>query len=229
MAGALLATVHASTPAPPYERLVRVYGELATADRVAIIVPGADTTARTFERGTHRPGGAARALLAQVRQLAPGTKVAVVAWLGYDAPATFSLDVLTDAAALEGARELRRTVARLGTRAPVTLLCHSYGSVVCAHASPGLPVAEVAVFGSPGLGTDPRPGFWVGRGAADWVAEVPHTKVGPLGFGADPMIGAARTFATGPGGHSDYFKPGTASLRNLALITLGRTGEVSPG
>ncbi|TDC03060.1 hypothetical protein E1267_27495 [Nonomuraea longispora] len=64
------------------------------------------------------------------------------------------------------------------------LLCHSYGSVVCAKAMPGLPVSDVAAFG-------------------------------------------ARVFDAGSGGHSDYFAPGTASLRNLTMIALGRSGQVT--
>ncbi|MBE1561107.1 hypothetical protein [Nonomuraea africana] len=53
--------------------------------------------------------------------------------------------------------------------------------------------------------------------------------VAALGFGRDPMAPGfgARIFETGYGGHSDYFAPGTASLRNLALIAMGRTGEVT--
>ncbi|WP_431900131.1 alpha/beta hydrolase [Nonomuraea sp. bgisy101] len=231
--GALLLGVAAfAMPVSPGDRLVKVYGDLATADRIAVIVPGSDSTAATFENGTHRPGGAARALLAEARRIAPGTRLAVVAWLGYDSPPTWSLSALTDVAAADGARELRERVLSL-PKAPVALLCHSYGSVVCALAAPGLPVADLAVVGSPGMGGARRasligPRVWAGRGAGDWISMVPHLKAGPVGFGRDPMDPAfgARIFATGPGGHSDYFDEGTASLRNLALIALGRGEEV---
>ncbi|MFE3454544.1 alpha/beta hydrolase [Nonomuraea sp. NPDC059194] len=231
--GALLLGVAAfAVPVSPGDRLVKVYGDLATADRIAIIVPGTDTTAATFDNGTHRPGGAARALLAEARRIEPGTRLAVVAWLGYDSPPTWSPSALTDGAAADGARELRARVLSL-PGVPVALLCHSYGSVVCARAAPGLPVADLAVFGSPGLGgarTAAAVGtrVWAGRGAGDWISNVPHLKIGPVGFGTDPMDPAfgARIFATGPGGHSDYFDAGTASLRNLALIALGRGEEV---
>lgn len=226
LASALLLAL--PTPsAPPSERLVKVYGDLATAERVAIIVPGADTTVKTFENATFRPGGAARSLLAQARALDPGARLAVIAWLGYDSPPTVSLSAITESNAAAGGRALRRTVSGLRAGVPVTLLCHSYGSVVCAHAAPAPGIADVAVFGSPGLGSERRPGFWAGRGASDWIAKVPHVRLGPLGFGDDPMTYATRTFDAGPGGHSDYFRPGTASLRNLALIALGRTAEVT--
>ncbi|MEU7894779.1 alpha/beta hydrolase [Nonomuraea sp. NPDC049152] len=232
--GALLLGVAAfAMPVSPGERLVKVYGDLATADRIAVIVPGSDTTAATFESGTHRPGGAARALLAEARRIEPGTRLAVVAWLGYDSPPMWSLSALTDVAAEGGARALRAQVLSM-PKVPVSLLCHSYGSVVCARAVPGLPVADLAVFGSPGMGgartaSAVGPRVWAGRGASDLIANVPHLKIGPVGFGRDPMDHAfgARIFATGPGGHSDYFDSGTASLRNLALIALGRGGEVA--
>ncbi|TDD20532.1 alpha/beta hydrolase [Nonomuraea diastatica] len=239
-------------PAPPGGRLVKIYGDLKTADRVAVIVPGADTTVKTFDDGPERPGGAARALLAEAARLAPHERLAVVAWLGYDAPPTLSLGAIAYGAAGEGAGELRRTVAKLRGRtdAPVTLLCHSYGSAVCAKTVPGLPISDLAVFGSPGVdapsaaaltapprtgsvlashGVPARPRVWAGLGANDWIRFVPKAKLGPLGFGTDPMSTAfgARVFEAGSGGHSDYFAPGTASLRNLTLIALGRSEQVT--
>ncbi|MFC4120205.1 alpha/beta hydrolase [Nonomuraea zeae] len=234
IAGLLAAGAVLAWPAHPSGRTVRIYGDLAAADRVAVIVPGADTTVATFDDGVHRPGGAARALLAQAARLAPGTRLAVVAWLGYDAPPTLSLGVLTDGAAVEGAAELRHTVEdlRRRTRAPISLLCHSYGSVLCAEAVPGLPVADLAVFGSPGLDAPPPSAatrVWAGLGDGDWIRFVPKVRLGPLGLGADPMVSgyADRRFEVGRGGHSDYFAHGTPSLRNLALIALGRAGEVT--
>ncbi|MGR6921039.1 alpha/beta hydrolase [[Actinomadura] parvosata] len=225
-------------PSQPAEHLVRFYGsDLATADRVAIIVPGADTRVATFDSSTRHPGGAARALLAEAARLAPGERLAVVAWLGYDSPPTLSLGALTDHAAITGARELRRTVAALHrlTSAPIALLCHSYGSFVCARAAPGLPLADLAFIGSPGVGAaGPAPPLrvrvWAGLGDTDWIRLVPKVKLGHLGFGADPMNAAygARRFEAGTGGHSDYYTPGTPSLRNLALISLGRDQEVIP-
>ncbi|TMR11812.1 hypothetical protein ETD86_34625 [Nonomuraea turkmeniaca] len=223
-------------PGQPSGRLVRTYGDLATAGRVAVVVPGADTTVATFDHGTKRPGGAARALMAEAARLAPGERLAVVAWLGYDSPPTLSIGVVTHDAADAGAAELRRTVADLRTRtaAPIVLLCHSYGSVLCAKAAAaGLPVTDLAVFGSPGLDVPSAdalpPRVWAGLGDNDWIRFVPKTKIGPLGFGADPMSPGfgARVFEAGPGGHSDYFSPGTPSLRNLTMIALGRWDRVT--
>jgi hypothetical protein len=257
LAGSLAFGAVLALPSQHSGRLVKVYGDLATADRVAIVVPGADTTVATFEASTKRPGGAARALLAEAAKVGHGERLAVVAWLGYDAPPTWSLGAITDTAAVEGAKALRRTVTELHARtsAPIALLCHSYGSVVCAKAGPDLPVADMALFGSPGIDapsdrtpsnpklldrtrrpSDPTPSattpsatrVWAGVGGSDWIRFVPKVKLGPLGFGADPLSPGygARVFEVGPGGHSDYFAPGTPSLRNLTLIALGRPGDV---
>ena len=49
-----------------------VIGNLATATRVAILVPGFDTTLATFfSRGSSSPGGGAQALAAEAHQLEP--------------------------------------------------------------------------------------------------------------------------------------------------------------
>ena len=66
---------------------VEVIGNLAQARRVAVLVPGSDTTLATFDsRGPASPGGAAAALAAQARELDPGAHLAVIAWLGYRRP-----------------------------------------------------------------------------------------------------------------------------------------------
>jgi len=222
---------------------VEVIGDLAHARRVAVLVPGAATTLTAFaERGDRpyaTPGGGARALFAQARALDPRPGLAVVAWLGYRPPKVTSAGVMTDERADAGATRLRRLVRalhRLDPAAGTTLLCHSYGSVVCGEALRGLPVDDVAAFGSPGmraataaaLGTRAR--VWAARGSNDWMQFVPHVHVLGLGFGTDPVSPdfGARVFAAGSAGHSDYLRPGSPSLRNLALIALGRGPQVTP-
>jgi hypothetical protein len=214
-----------------------VIGNLATATRVAILVPGSDTTLATFfSRGSSSPGGGALALASQARRLDPGTRLAIIAWLGYPAPAMLSPGVLTSGDAGQGAQELRPLVmalARHGDR--VALLCHSYGSVVCGLAAPHLPVTDIAVFGSPGMDAssvaslDTSARVWAGRESGDPIRFVPHVRVLGLGFGADPMSPGfgARIFATGDSGHSGYLDPGSVSLRNLAYIALGDPAAVT--
>jgi hypothetical protein len=216
---------------------VEVVGDLARAKRVAIIVPGSDTSLTTFDsRGTASPQGAARALAAEAGRLDPGASLAVIAWLGYATPGTFSPAVLTSGDAGQGAAALRPLVEDLARHGrQVALICHSYGSVVCGLAAPHLPVTDIAVVGSPGMDaasvramhTTAR--VWAGRGASDWIRHVPHVRLLGLGFGQDPMDPAfgARLFAAGGGGHSGYFVPGSIALRNLAYIALGDPAGVA--
>jgi hypothetical protein len=221
-------------------QVVEVLGDLARADRVAVLVPGSDTSLDTYDR--FRAGA-----LALHRRLTADTTAptAVVAWLGYKTPGTVSAAVLTTGRADEGATRLREFLRTLRgitrPRTGVTLLCHSYGSVVCARAAAGAPVDDLALIGSPGTGADSVADLhttarvWAARGSDDWVAEVPHIRADLLGttvgFGTDPVSPAfgARVFAAGTGGHSDYFTPGSPALVNLARIALGDTAEVTHG
>jgi hypothetical protein len=208
-----------------------VIGNLATATRVAILVPGSDTSLATFDsRGTASPQGGALALAAEAHRLDPGNHLAIIAWLGYTTPGTISTAVLTSGDAGQGATALRPLVDDLVKHGhEVALICHSYGSVVCGLAAPHLPVTDIAVVGSPGMDASSASALhttarvWAGRGASDWISNVPHIHFLGLGFGQDPMSAAfgAQIFAAGSGGHSGYFKPGGISLRNLAYIALG--------
>ncbi|POX45137.1 hypothetical protein C3489_34835 [Streptomyces sp. Ru71] len=221
-------------------RVTEVLGDLAGADRIAVLVPGSDTSLDTYARFR----ATATALAARLaKEAPPGTVTAVVAWLGYDTPGTVSTTVLTAGRAEQAAPELKRLVRQLhaiaGRTAHVSLLCHSYGSVVCGRAADGLDVDDIALVGSPGTGADDVTALhttarvWAGRGSDDWVAEVPHVRVdlpgATVGFGTDPVSPAfgARVFAAGRGGHSDYFRPGSEALANLARIVLGEQAEVS--
>ncbi len=223
-------------------------GDLTTARRVAVLVPGADTTLGAFDARPGRPwatpGGGARALSAQADRDGSGRGLAVVAWLGYAAPRMLSGGVLTDVRAGQGAVELRRFLAalhRVNPAADVALLCHSYGSVVCGRAArgPGFAagsrVSDVALYGSPGTTAWSAAAFgparvWAGRGRTDWMEDVPHVRFLGVGLGRDPVSPAfgARSFAAGPGGHSDYLRPGSPSLRNLTAIATGHPIAVTP-
>lgn len=216
---------------------VEVIGNLAGARRVAILVPGSDTSLATFDsRGAASPQGSALALAAQARRLDPGSRLAVIAWLGYATPSTLSPAVLTSGDAGQGASALRPLVDDLAKHGhQVALICHSYGSVVCGLAAPHLPVTDIAVVGSPGMDVSSARALhttarvWAGRGAGDWIRFVPHVHFLGLGFGQDPTAAGfgARIFACGGGGHSGYFQPGGIALRNLAYIALGDPAAVT--
>jgi hypothetical protein len=228
-------------------RAVEVLGDLAAADRVAVLVPGSGTTLDTFEKDGTSPhtslARGARALYDEMGQTDPSLAVAVVAWLGYDTPDLVSLDVLTTGLAEDGSDELTallRDLQRTNPRAEIALFGHSYGSVVVGMAAAdGVDVADIAVYGSPGLGVSSADELgvdvrvWAARGWRDWTAGVPSVTVDlsgvTFGFGTDPTDEdfGARTFATGSVGHGDYLEPGSTSLSNLALIALGRGTEVS--
>ncbi|MFI0820524.1 alpha/beta hydrolase [Streptomyces sp. NPDC021098] len=205
-------------------RSVEVFGDLSRATRVAVLVPGSDTSLDRY--GRLRAGA-----VALEHQL--GRQGAVVAWLGYETPGTVSPAVLTAGRADRAAPRLASFVGELADAAPrarISLLCHSYGSLVCARAASGTAVADIVLYGSPGAGADSvgqlhtRAAVWAGRGTHDWIADVPHVRIPLLvttvGLGTDPVSKGfgARRFDAGDGGHSDYLKPGSVSLRSLARI-----------
>ncbi|MFB6436355.1 alpha/beta hydrolase [Streptomyces sp. NPDC056411] len=209
-------------------RTAEVFGDLARAGRIAVLVPGSDTSLDRYER----LWAGAEALHQRL-----GDRAAVIAWLGYETPGTLSADVVTPARADAAGPQLRRFIEELRTARPsahLAVLCHSYGSVVCGRAAPGLAVDDLVLYGSPGVGVDSaaalhtRARVWAGRGGSDWVAHVPHGRLelpfGTLGLGADPVAPAfgARVFPAGGGGHSAYLSPGSLSLANLARIVAGQ-------
>jgi hypothetical protein len=218
-------------------RAVEVLGDLARARRIAVLVPGSDTSIDTYDR--FRAG--ALALRDRV-----DARTAVVAWLGYETPGTVSAAVVTPGRADDAAPQLVEAVRELrGIRgARVTLLCHSYGSVVCGRADRRLvgaaAVSDLVLVGSPGTGADSVAGLggrarvWAGRGSGDWIAHVPHLSAGlfgtTVGLGADPVSPGfgARRFAAGDGGHSDYFRPGSPALEAMTRIVLGPPAENAP-
>ncbi|MGW0816092.1 alpha/beta hydrolase [Streptomyces viridiviolaceus] len=216
-------------------RIAEVFGNLSRADRVSVVVPGADTELLTFQR-THRkyaaPVGMAEALYRAERAASPATRTAVIAWADYTAPSGLGMDAATATRAADGAVRLNALLRGLPGEAPVSLFCHSYGSVVCGVAADALPgrVTDIAVAGSPGMRAQKvsqlrtSAQVWAMRDADDWIQDVPYMEVGWLGHGADPVsaaFGARVLSARGAKGHSGYFVPGTESLRNFAEIGVG--------
>ncbi|MFH8475785.1 alpha/beta hydrolase [Streptomyces sp. NPDC018000] len=208
-------------------RSVEVFGDLSHAERIAVLVPGAGI-------GVDHYGRLRNGALALHGEL--GGRSAVVAWLGYEPPTMPSPASVTSERADEAAPELRRFMGELLNLRPASrtsLVCHSYGSVVCARAAHGLRVADIVLYGSPGTGYANAADLhtpatvWAGRGSDDWVADVPHMKLRlpfvDIGFGTDPVSPefGAEVFAAGDGGHSDYLKPGSLPLKSIARIVAG--------
>ncbi|MFI1361974.1 alpha/beta hydrolase [Streptomyces griseochromogenes] len=222
-------------------RIAEVFGNLGTAERISVVVPGVDTDLLTFQKTNRKYSatvGMAEALYAAERAQSPSTRTAVIAWADYTAPDGLGVDAATGLRAAEGAVRLNALLDALPGRAPVSMFCHSYGSVVCGVAAHDMPrrVADIAVAASPGmrvpkashLGTSAR--VWAMRDATDWVQDVPYLEVGGLGHGADPVspaFGARVLSARDAQGHAGYFQPGTDSLRNLADVGVGAYDEVT--
>lgn len=216
-------------------RAAEVFGDLAKARRVSVVVPGVGTELLSFERTQLRysaPVGMAKALHRRMHTARPKLPSATIAWADYAAPRGVGVDAATGELAERGALRLNALVRALPATATVALMCHSYGSVVCGVAGKDAParVTDIAVAGSPGmradeaadLGTEAR--VWAMQAEHDWIADVPHLDFGGLGHGADPMspaFGARRLATEGASGHTGYFVPGSGSLRNLAAIGTG--------
>ncbi|MGX1474345.1 UNVERIFIED_CONTAM: pimeloyl-ACP methyl ester carboxylesterase [Streptomyces canus] len=216
-------------------RIAEVFGDLGTAERISLVVPGVDTDLLTFQRTSRSysaPVGMAKALYQAERAASPATRTAVIAWADYTAPAGLGIDSATAMRAETGAVRLNALVRALPGASPVSLFCHSYGSVVCGVAAHTLPdrVADIAVAGSPGMRVANASHLrttahvWAMRDADDWIQDVPYMEVGGLGHGADPVssaFGARVLSARGADGHAGYFEPGTESLLNFAEIGIG--------
>ncbi|WP_062010649.1 alpha/beta hydrolase [Streptomyces hygroscopicus] len=223
-------------------QVAEVYGDLTTARRTAVIVPGSDIDLADFDRagapyGT--PAGMARALRARMAEDAPATPTAVIAWVGYTTPVGLGPDAATSRLARAGAPRLDRFLAGLAVTtaatadAPPAVFCHSYGSVVCGLAASAMDrtrVSDLVVLGSPGMRTDSAEGLgtgarvWAARDRTDWIRRVAGYDLLGLGHGADPTdpsFGARVVSAERAEGHTGYFAPGTDSLRNFSRIALG--------
>lgn len=222
-------------------RRVEVVGDLAMADHVAVLVPGAghDTDLFPTDDGTL---GQARLLfddmVADSAQAAEPEDVAVVAWLGYDTPERMDLQVALSDRAVPGAAELARFSRVLADlvpgRARTTWLCHSYGTVVCGRALRGDDAVDPdAVVLLASAGTDARrvadldttATVWAGRTQDDPVRFVPNVRVLGLGHGRDPLdpeFGATPVALGSARGHSGYYThPDAIDV----LSSLVRTGE----
>jgi len=227
-------------------RIIEVFGDLWAADRIAVLVPGVANRADNFNTGLgdvrdRAPAVQAQALYDATRAAAPGQHVAVIAWLGYDAPQGVGRDAAREELARTGATLLERftqDLAILRPQAKVTVIGHSYGSVVVGLAAADLPsqVKDIVVVGSPGMGvtqaadlhTSAR--IWAGQSAQDWIYWVPAFQIWGAGHGTTPTTQGFgdRVFGTrGVTDHDHYLSSGTQSLANIADIVLGRDASVS--
>ncbi|MGN6637254.1 MAG: alpha/beta hydrolase [Oryzihumus sp.] len=219
--------------------VIEAFGDLAHADHIVVLVPGVGWNAATLldesEATRRHPAVQARGILAEATKLDPHTRTAVVVWLDYDAPSTVDLDAAESTRAIKGAPRLAAFVNGKARHADVSVVCHSYGAVVCAHAAPIMNARDIVAVGSPGMDVSTvgqlhaRGRVWAGTAPDDPISMVPHTTIGGLGHGADPTdpgFGARRLPTGTSQGHNGYFTPGTLSLLNITRIALGLVDEV---
>ena len=216
-------------------RVVQVLGDLARARNVAVYVPGNAKRLGNFDAGSTAeprtaPGPVAHALAARAHAVRPSERTAVIAWLGYDPPENIDLVAAESARARAGARALTRLLRVLPHGARVSLVCHSYGTVVCGRTAARVRVANVVALASPGMDVRSaaavKARVWAGRAADDPIRFTPHVRLAGLGHGRDPMsgrFGAHRIDTSGAHGHEDYFTPGGTSLNEIAHIITGTT------
>ncbi len=237
-------------------RVAVVVGDLMRADYVSYLVPGmfftvegqaVDWTNTAVELYDEQTGWLT--LLGKTDRALRGTTVATVAWLGYESPNLFTVasEDLANAGALylDSAMDALYT-ERAESRPYVSVLAHSYGSTAAmkALATGNFSIDSFAVVGSPGSAAKSVDELHVtGRnvfvGEASW-----DPVVGTGYFGSnpgDPTYGAHRMSVDGGPdlitqaelgvsiGHNGYFEPGSESLRNMALIGIGRGSLVSDG
>lgn len=235
-------------------RAVVTIGDVSTADYVGYVVPGmfssVDTQIVQYAAGSEQIARDQQAMLDRLEPATatrPTPTVAVVAWLGYHTPGLTNVETL--ALARKGEAALTASIdglrATRGLHQPfISIMAHSYGSTtsMLALQSGGLSVDALAIVGSPG---SPAPSaadlsvahgdVWVGQPAS--MDPVPATGLfgsrptdpaygahlfGTAG-GVDPLTGKRLSAAVS---HTDYFMPGTESLRNIELIGIDRSDLV---
>ncbi len=227
-------------------RIVEVFGDLVAADRIAVLVPGAATRADNFITGLgdirdRAPAVQARAVYDASTAAAPDQHLAVIAWLGYDPPQGLGRDAAREELARAGATALdsfTKDLASLRPSAQVTVIGHSYGSVVAGLAAAHLPtqVKNVIVVGSPGMGVlrardlHTSAHIWAGQSVLDWIDWLPTFRVWGAGHGtmpATPGFGGTVFGTRGVTDHDRYLAPGTQSLSNIVKIVLGLGSSVT--
>ncbi|MFD7873042.1 alpha/beta hydrolase [Streptomyces sp. NPDC059766] len=208
----------------PDGRVAEVVGNLETAKNVAFRVPGITNRLDNFNGFTD--GG---------YQLASDSRgfeqpdTAVVSWLGYDTP-EIGDSVNAEKAEVGGRRlnAFRQGISvNLQPNARTSIFAHSYGTLVTSKAlQNGLTnIDNVTFMGSPGLGPNihavadfhmPGTKFYVMRAKEDPVS---YTQ----GHGDDPadFKDIIRLGTDGATGHSEYYKDGTMSLKNMRSVLFG--------
>lgn len=179
-------------------------GDPDLAANVLTQVPGMTADLASYQHELDR----AERVAVRAGQLGPASDTSTILWLDYDAP-DFLDEAATAAPADAGAPRLRRfqdglRATHLGAPAHLTVLGHSYGSLVVGEAArtPGLAADDVAFVGSPGVGVNSAaqlrvPRVWSSTSRADiiqYAAVDPRSVPGDLLRAGLPWIGPAVAF-----------------------------------
>lgn len=167
-------------------RIVEIFGDVVNAEHIVFVVPGMTNDLTNYETQLRSK---ALNLLAEIQRQSPNSKVAVVAWLGYDTPDLTVRGVYQargSALAKEGATALLADlliVRRLNPQAHITAVGHSYGSVVLGqamrHDLDAAGISDVVVVGSPGMDATSRSGLR-SPGVQLWASKGTVAPIVPL-------------------------------------------------
>jgi hypothetical protein len=140
-------------------RLLEVKGNLTTATHVVVMVPGMTNELSNVDRDFRNRANVLYDEL--VARAQPGEDIAVIMWLGYSNPQALQLGAAAASKmARDGATTLTddmRAFRATGTLAEVTVVAHSYGTILAGEAmQKGLPVDRLVVVGSPGMNVADR-------------------------------------------------------------------------
>lgn len=237
-------------------RFAVALGNPDTADNTAVVVPGTSHDVRyepglfgPVEQGRvlydemYAQSGPATG--------PGGTTNSVIIWMGADMPD--NIPQATDGTygdSAHGAARLRddmagyqaaQTQANVGnTHMPssghVTVVAHSYGSYLTGEAvKSGMEVDDFVNIGSPGIEADnagemgmANEHVWAGSAEGVWWGD--GDVVGDtMWHGTPPTdedFGATVFDTSDSAGHSEYYKEGSQSLRNIGRIAVGRYDDV---
>ncbi|MEA2000567.1 MAG: alpha/beta fold hydrolase [Actinomycetota bacterium] len=159
-------------------RVVEVFGDLGAASRIAVVVPGIGNQLTNFNHGE----GGFRQNAAQLYAAASDVgeaEVATIAWLGYDTPD--GIDAVLKDAARQGATSLRTFLEGIDPQSDrnVTVVAHSYGSVLAGLvAKSGIEADNLVFVGSPGTTLDRADDANLRPGGRVWAALASNDPIG---------------------------------------------------
>ena len=219
-------------------------GNVDTAKHIGVIVPGLySNVANNLDDYDDK----ASVMGANVRKHAHGEEVAMVSYLGYDAPQN-KIEAAMIRKADAGAKQLAGFLNGMHASreygagdAHVTAVTHSYGSTTAGKAltmTDKGAVDDLIQFGSPGSGVQSVDEFHLEKGHA-WVSAAPYREDIVQGLGDDGRYGKNPAKMpgynhlsgdVGPGEgwfvpfrkHSSYFNEGSEALDDISKVVAGR-------